>query len=83
MVDAVGLKGLLKGVGLLHVGEEDIGELHAVVGLDLLDGEGIGPQHAFQEEVLAWGVSSQLTQATWRRVQSSMAVNWYHFLARG
>ncbi len=49
VVDAVGLEHLLKGVGLLHVGEEDIGKLHTVVCLDLLDGEGIGSQHVLQE----------------------------------
>lgn len=50
VVDSVGLEGLLKGVGLPHVGEEDIGELHAVVGLDLLDGEGEGAKDMAQEK---------------------------------
>ena len=68
-------QGLFEGVGLLHVGEEDIGELHAVVGLHFLDGEGVGPQHAFQEESGGlWGEFLRDPGHLWRRVQSSMAV---------
>ncbi len=48
-MDPLGLERLLKRVGLLHVGEEDTGELHTTVRLHLLDGEGEGPQHVLQE----------------------------------
>ena len=41
--DAQVVQGLLEGVGLLHVGEEDIGKLRTVVGLDFLDREREGP----------------------------------------
>jgi|TARA_B100000315_G_scaffold226114_1_gene232842 hypothetical protein len=42
VADAVGSQSLFEGVGLLHMGEEDVGKLCAMVGLDLLEGKGEG-----------------------------------------
>ena len=49
MVDAQRAEGFLKGVGPLHLREEDIGGLHAVVGPDLLDRERKGVLEAVEE----------------------------------
>jgi hypothetical protein len=43
--DSLLLKKLLKRVGLLHMGQEDIGELNSMVSLHLLDGEGEESHH--------------------------------------
>ena len=40
VADLFGSQRFLEGVGLLHIGEEDISELDAMVSLDLLNGEG-------------------------------------------
>jgi hypothetical protein len=50
MVNTLRSQGLLKGVRLEHMREEDIGKLYAMVGLDLLDGEGKGAKQAVKEK---------------------------------
>jgi len=40
VANALSSERLLEGVGLLHMGEENVGELCAMVGLDLLNGKG-------------------------------------------
>ena len=45
VADAVGSQCLFEGVGLLHMGEEDVVELCAMVGLDLLEGKGSHKPH--------------------------------------
>ena len=47
--ESQGSQGFLEGVWLVYVVEEDIGELGAMVGLDLLDREGEGPRDHVQE----------------------------------
>jgi hypothetical protein len=39
VADLFGSQRFLEGVGLLHMGEEYVGELCAMIGLDLLEGE--------------------------------------------
>lgn len=49
VVDGVVTEGLFEGVGLLHMREEDVSELRAVVGLHLLDRERVGVHYTLQE----------------------------------
>jgi hypothetical protein len=50
MMNPLRSQGLLKGVRLEHMREEDIGKLYTMVGLDLLDGEGEGAKQAVKEK---------------------------------
>jgi hypothetical protein len=49
MANTLRSQGLFKGVRLLYVREKDIGKLRAVVGLNLLDGEGEGAKQTVKE----------------------------------
>jgi len=49
MANTLRSQGLFKGVRLLYVREKDIGKLRAMVGLNLLDGEGEGVKQTVKE----------------------------------
>ena len=76
-------RALLEGVGLLHVGKEDLGELRAVVGLDFLNGERNDLLTMRRKRRLVCGVTAELMSATCRSVQSSMALQRYCFKDSG
>jgi hypothetical protein len=50
MANTLRSQGLFKGVRLLYMREKDIGKLRAVVGLNLLDGEGGGAKQTVKEK---------------------------------
>src|SRR4030043_322830 len=50
MANTLRSQGLFKGVRLLYMREEDIGELHTMVSLHLLDREGKGTKEAVKEK---------------------------------